>query len=249
MTKRKIFYAALIIFIFRAAPSVGSGYTWFTMDVLGFDEAFQGTLNQIGTALALIGTWLFSDAITRRPVTQVLLWLTVATAMLSLPSLGLTMGLHTWTESMFGFGARTIAIVDTAASSPFVQLSMIPLLTLCAIYAPEGPARQLVRADGVADELGAGRGSVADQISQYGAGRRTRVLRQLARSADGRDGDRARRAAGGDLGVRQKNQCHSTGHWWRANHRQANYWLGRPRLLLVAVVLVFFGRAADLARD
>ena len=137
-TKRKIFYAALIIFIFRAAPSVGSGYTWFTMDVLGFDEAFQGVLAQIGTALALIGTWLFSDAITRRPVTQVLLWLTVATAVLSLPSLGLTMGLHTWTESTFGFGARTIAIVDTAASSPFVQLSMIPLLTLCAIYAPEG---------------------------------------------------------------------------------------------------------------
>ncbi|MEQ1716974.1 MAG: hypothetical protein ABL907_13465, partial [Hyphomicrobium sp.] len=103
-----------------------------------FDEAFQGTLNQIGTALALIGTWLFSDAITRRPVMQVLLWLTVATAVLSLPSLGLTLGLHEWTEKMFGFGARTIAVVDTAASSPFVQLSMIPLLTLCAIYAPEG---------------------------------------------------------------------------------------------------------------
>jgi hypothetical protein len=137
-TKRKIFYAALIIFIFRAAPSVGSGYTWFTIDVLGFDEAFQGTLNQIGTALALIGTWLFSDAITRRPVTQVLFWLTIATGVLSLPSLGLTLGVHEWTERMFGVGARTIAVIDTAASSPFVQLSMIPLLTLCAIYAPEG---------------------------------------------------------------------------------------------------------------
>jgi len=137
-TKRKIFYAAVIIFVFRAAPSVGSGYTWFTMDVLGFDEAFQGTLNQIGTALALAGTWLFSDAITRRPVAQVLLWLTILGTALSLPSLGLTLGLHEWTQAMFGFGARTIAIIDTAASSPFAQLSMIPLLTLCAIYAPEG---------------------------------------------------------------------------------------------------------------
>lgn len=137
-TQRKIFYAAVIIFLFRAAPTVGSGYTWFTIDVLGFDEAFQGTLNQIGTALALLGTWLFSDAITRRPVAQVLLWLTIATTILSLPSLGLTLGLADWTEAHFGFGARTIAIVDTAASSPFVQLSMIPLLTLCAIYAPEG---------------------------------------------------------------------------------------------------------------
>lgn len=137
-TKRKIFYAAIIIFVYRAAPSVGSGYTWFTIDVLGFDEAFQGTLNQIGTALALIGTWLFSDAITRRPVAKVLLWLTIATTALSLPSLGLTLGLHEWTQGMFGFGARTIAIIDTAASSPFAQLSMIPLLTLCAIYAPQG---------------------------------------------------------------------------------------------------------------
>lgn len=137
-TKKKIFYAALIIFVFRAAPSVGSGYTWFTMEVLGFDEAFQGTLNQIGTALALAGTWLFSDAITRRPVAKVLFWLTLVSTALSLPSLGLTLGLHEWTERVFGFGARTIAIIDTAASSPFAQLSMIPLLTLCAIYAPQG---------------------------------------------------------------------------------------------------------------
>ena len=49
-TQEKIFYAALIIFAFRATPLVGQGYTWFTIDVLGFDEAFQGTLNQIGTA-------------------------------------------------------------------------------------------------------------------------------------------------------------------------------------------------------
>ena len=43
-----------------------------------------------------------------------------------------------WTERVFGFGARTIAIIDTATTSPFAQLSMIPLLTMCAIYAPKG---------------------------------------------------------------------------------------------------------------
>lgn len=137
-TKETIFYAALLIFIYRAAPGVGQGYTWFVIDVLGFDEAFQGTLNQIGAGLALLGMWLFSDAITRKPVPTVLLWLTVATTLLSLPSLGLTLGLSEWTERVFGFGARTIAIIDTAAASPFAQLSMIPLLTLCAIYAPAG---------------------------------------------------------------------------------------------------------------
>ena len=38
----------------------------------------------------------------------------------------------------FGFGARAIAVIDAAAASPFAQLSMIPLLTLIAFYAPEG---------------------------------------------------------------------------------------------------------------
>jgi hypothetical protein len=137
-TRQTIFYAALIIFVYRATPGAGQGYTWFAIDVLGFDEAFQGTLNQIGAGLALLGMWLFSDAITRKPVPTVLLWLTVLTTILSLPSLGLTLGLSEWTERVFGFGARTIAIIDTAAASPFVQLSMIPLLTLCAIYAPAG---------------------------------------------------------------------------------------------------------------
>jgi len=137
-TQRTIFFAAVIIFVYRSSPAFGQGYTWFVIDVLGFDEAFQGTLGQIGAGLALLGMWLFSDAITRRPVAQVLLWLTVITTLLSLPSLGLTLGLAEWTERVFGFGARTIAIIDTATTSPFAQLSMIPLLTLCAIYAPRG---------------------------------------------------------------------------------------------------------------
>jgi hypothetical protein len=58
--------------------------------------------------------------------------------LLALPNVGLVFGLHEWTESLFGFGAQTIAIVDTAASSPFAQLSMIPMLTLIAFYAPAG---------------------------------------------------------------------------------------------------------------
>ncbi len=136
-TQRTIFYAAVIIFAFRATPLVGQGYTWFTIDVLGFDESFQGTLNQIGALLALVGTWIFSESITGRPIPVVLFWLTLIATVLSLPSLALTLGISEWTETAFGFGARTIAIVDTAASSPFLQLSMIPLLTLCAIYAPE----------------------------------------------------------------------------------------------------------------
>jgi len=116
-TQKAIFYAAVIIFAYRAMPLAGQGYTWFTIDVLGFDEAFQGVLAQIGAGLALAGMWLFSDAITRRPVAQVLLWLTVITTILSIPAFGLTLGLANWTEQVFGFGARTIAIIEIGRST------------------------------------------------------------------------------------------------------------------------------------
>lgn len=136
--RRKIFYAAIIIFVFRAMPGVGEGYTWFAIDELGFDEAFFGTLAQIGAGLAMAGTWLLADAITRRPVAYILLILTILYTVLSLPNVALVYRLDLWTEEVFGFGARTIALVNTAAESPFAQLSMIPMLTLIAIHAPAG---------------------------------------------------------------------------------------------------------------
>lgn len=137
-TQRKIAVAALIIFVFRATPGVGVSFSWFMIDVLGFDESFQGMLGQIGTGFALLGMWLFADAITRQPVARVLLWLTIVTSVLGLPTLGLTFGLHHWTERNLGFGAHGIALIDAAASSPFAELSMIPMLALIAIYAPAG---------------------------------------------------------------------------------------------------------------
>jgi MFS family permease len=137
-SRRAILYTSIIIFAFRATPSVGDGYFWWTLDVLKFDEAFYGMLRQTGAILSIVALWIFSKQLTDCSVTKVLFWLAVASALLSLPNIGLFYGLHEWTEATFGFGARTIAIVDTAASSPFVQLSMIPLLTLIAYYAPPG---------------------------------------------------------------------------------------------------------------
>jgi hypothetical protein len=68
----------------------------------------------------------------------VLLWLTIIGAVLSLPTIALVMGVHEWTDRMFGFGARSIALIDAAAASPLAQISMIPLLTLIAVHAPAG---------------------------------------------------------------------------------------------------------------
>ncbi len=141
-TRQRIVYAALIIFSFRAVPNVGEGYRWFAIDRLGFDEAFFGILGQIASGLSLVAMWLLSDRITREPVARVLLVLVLAGTVLSLPDLSLVFGAHEWTERVFGFGARTIAFIDTAATSPLDQLSMIPLLTLIAIYAP--PAKRAI---------------------------------------------------------------------------------------------------------
>jgi MFS family permease len=137
--KRKaILFTSIIIFAFRATPSVGDGYFWWTLDVLHFDAAFYGVLRQTGAVLAIAAMWLFSKQLTEYSVTTVLFWIAVAGTVLSLPNVGLVYGLHEWTEANLGFGARTIAVIDAATASPFVQLSMIPLLTLIAYYAPSG---------------------------------------------------------------------------------------------------------------
>ena len=90
-TRMRIVYAAIIIFAFRATPSVGEGYRWFAIDVLGFDEAFYGVLQQLGAAIAIVAAWLLSDLITRKPAATVLLWLTVLGTILTLPSLALVL--------------------------------------------------------------------------------------------------------------------------------------------------------------
>jgi hypothetical protein len=137
-TRRAILATSIVIFAFRATPSVGDGYFWWTLDVLKFDEAFYGLLRQTAAIIAIGAMWIFSKQLTEYSVTKVLLWLAIAGAILSLPNISLFYGLHHWTEEMFGFGARTIAVIDAAATSPFAQLSMIPLLSLIAFYAPAG---------------------------------------------------------------------------------------------------------------
>lgn len=136
--RHQILYAGILIFVFRASPGTGEGYRWFLIDVLGFDQAFFGVLNQIGAAIGLAAAWLLADTITRQPVARVLLWLTLAGGVLWLPNVALVTGFHTWTTEVLGLGARSIALIDAAAQSPLAQVSMIPLLTLIAIHAPAG---------------------------------------------------------------------------------------------------------------
>src|SRR5215213_10136677 len=137
-TRRAMAAAAAVIFAFRAAPPPGPGLQWWQMDVLGYDQAFFGVLAQLGTGLAIAGSLLLGGRIVRWPLDAVLAWLAVLGAALALPTIGMLFDLHRWTEATFGFGARTIGLVDTALSAPLAQLGTIPMLTLIALHAPPG---------------------------------------------------------------------------------------------------------------
>jgi len=136
--QRAIFFTTVVIFAFRATPGVGDGYFWWTLDVLKFDEAFYGHLRQTAAIIGLVALWLLAKPITQYRVTTVLFWLAALGLVLSVPNIALYYGVQEWTGPRFGIGPHEIALIDAAAASPFAQLSMIPLLTLIAYYAPAG---------------------------------------------------------------------------------------------------------------
>jgi hypothetical protein len=77
-TRMGILFATIIVFAFRAAPTVGDGYFWWTLDELNFDAAFYGTLRQIGAILSIAVMWMFSRQLTESPITKTLRWIAVA---------------------------------------------------------------------------------------------------------------------------------------------------------------------------
>jgi hypothetical protein len=135
--RREIIGLAVIIFIFRAMPTAGAGAGWWQIDVLGFDEAFFGTLRQIAAILAIVGMFALRGWIARRPIPYLVVFLSVYGAVMMIPFIGMNFGLHTWAEATLGFGARTIALVDTMADSPLGQVAMIPMLAWIAKEAPK----------------------------------------------------------------------------------------------------------------
>src|SRR5439155_77365 len=75
---RAVLVAALVIFIFRATPDVGQGYSYWAIDRLGFDERFLGLLAQVSSVLGLIGLLVFRRTIVERPVSFTLFGVVVA---------------------------------------------------------------------------------------------------------------------------------------------------------------------------
>jgi BT1 family len=137
--RRTLLGTALVIFMFRAVPSAGDGVQWWTMDVLGFDPQFFSHLALVGSVLTLVGMFAARRWMAERSIQSVVLWLTGLGFVLSLPTLGMSLGLHHWTAQATGglVDARFIALVDTALESPLGQIAMIPMLAWIASSAPE----------------------------------------------------------------------------------------------------------------
>jgi hypothetical protein len=129
---------AVVVFVFRAMPGPGAGSTWWMIDQLGFDQSFLARLSLLGSALTLIGMFLFRRFMAERPIVHVIVLLTLAGTVLSLPIIGMYYGLHEWTAARTGgvVDARVIALIDTALESPLGQIAMIPMLAWIANTAP-----------------------------------------------------------------------------------------------------------------
>ena len=129
---------AVIIFIFRAMPGPGPGLTWFEIDVLGFNEQFFSILSLLASILTLVGIVMLRPFMAKNSIAKIIVVLSIAGAILFLPSVGMYYGFHNWTASLTGgvVDAKFIAIINTALESPLGQVSMIPLLAWIAKNAP-----------------------------------------------------------------------------------------------------------------
>jgi hypothetical protein len=138
-SRKTLVGTALVIFVFRAVPSPGEGVSWWMIDELDFDQQFFALLSLIGSALTLVGMFIFRRFMAERSIVYVVGALTIVGTVLALPMLGLYYGIHHWPAAWTGgvVDARFIAIVNTALESPLGQVAMIPMLAWIAHSAPE----------------------------------------------------------------------------------------------------------------
>jgi len=136
--KKILLGTAIIIFMFRAMPGPGPGSTWWMIDELAFDQQFFSVLSLIGSGLTLFGMFIFRRFMAEKSIAYIVVFLSIASALLSLPIVGMFYGFHDWTAALTGgvVDARFIALVDTAIESPLGQIAMIPMLAWIANSAP-----------------------------------------------------------------------------------------------------------------
>jgi hypothetical protein len=129
---------AIVLFLYRAVPLTGDGATWWMIDVLKFDEAFQARLSLLTYALTLVGMFALRGFMAKHSISTIVVVLSLVAALLSAPVIGMFYGLHEWTAARTGgvVDARVIMMFNTALESPLGQIAMIPMLAWIANSAP-----------------------------------------------------------------------------------------------------------------
>ena len=130
---------AAVIFAYSAVPAAGEGLTWWMIDVLKVDERFLAVMSLTASVLTLVGMFIFRRFMAQRSVVYIVGALSIVSTLLSLPVVGMYYAnLHQWTAAASGglVDARFIILVNTALSSPLVQIAMIPMLAWIANSAP-----------------------------------------------------------------------------------------------------------------
>ena len=129
---------AIVLFLYRAVPGTGEGTTWWMIDVLKFDESFQAQLALVTYTLTLVGMFALRRFMAEHSIATIVIVLSVAAALLALPTIGMFYGLHEWAAARSGglVDARVIMLFNTALESPLGQIAMIPMLAWIANSAP-----------------------------------------------------------------------------------------------------------------
>lgn len=130
----------LLLFVFRATPDPGPAPTWWIIDHLGGDGTFFAMLSLLGGLMAIAGLYLFRRFMAQRSVAFMVIFLTLAWAVLSLPVAGMyCCGLHEWATSHTQgvIGGRAIVVIDTSLMSLLSEIAMVPMLAWIARTAPD----------------------------------------------------------------------------------------------------------------
>jgi hypothetical protein len=135
--QKNIFAILIVCFFMRASPDYGPSVEWWKIDILKFDPEFFAQLKQINLLFGFLGIWMIGRSIAKIHMGKACLIICIINFVLQLPYIGMAFGLHEWTMSQFGFGAKSIALVDVTAMGFFSQIEFFLVCTLATYKAPK----------------------------------------------------------------------------------------------------------------
>ncbi|MFN7038520.1 MAG: hypothetical protein ACK4OM_03005 [Alphaproteobacteria bacterium] len=135
--KVEILKILLVLFAFRSTPTYGPGVEWWQIDVLKFDPQFFSYLDQLGIVIGFVGVWLLAKRFIDMNIIKSLFILNTIHVIFQIPIIAMAFGFHEWTTEHFGFGARTITLIDVTAEGPFQKLAFMLLCAAVTYHAPK----------------------------------------------------------------------------------------------------------------